>query len=52
MDLEVAKSLPNVFGNADIFGRTTNAGRVTAQYASSQAKKATLIRKKLSYRDQ
>jgi hypothetical protein len=47
MDVKVTKSLPNAFGNADLFGRTTDAGRVTVQYVGSQGKTANLIRQNI-----
>lgn len=47
VDLKITKSLPNAFGQADIFGRTTDAGRVVVQYVSSQGKTAHLIRQNI-----
>lgn len=44
MDVKVTKSLPNAFGNADLFGRTTDAGRVLVQYVGSHAGEARLVR--------
>ena len=35
LDMKITKSLPNAFGKADLFGRTTDAGRVTIQYMGS-----------------
>lgn len=35
MDVKLTKSLPNAFGGADVFGRTTDAGRVVVQYVGS-----------------
>jgi hypothetical protein len=47
MDLKLTKSLPNAFGQADIFGRTTDAGRVVVQYVGSQGKTAQLLRQNI-----
>jgi hypothetical protein len=38
------KSLPNVVGRADIFGRTTPTGMVTVQYLGAQGTKARFVR--------
>jgi hypothetical protein len=48
MDLKLTKSLPNAFGNADLFGRTTDAGRVVVQYTGSQGKTAQLLRQNIT----
>jgi len=32
MDFRVSRPMPNAFGGADIFGRTTNAGRVVVRF--------------------
>jgi hypothetical protein len=42
---EKRKSLPNVFGNADLFGRTTTAGRTTVVYAGVRSGTAYFQRK-------
>ena len=47
MDVKISKSLPNAFGGADVFGRTTDAGRVIVQYVGSQGKTANLIRQNI-----
>lgn len=47
MDVKITKSLPNAFGGADIFGRTTDAGRVVVQYVGSQGKTANLVRQNI-----
>lgn len=47
MDVKITKSLSNAFGGADIFGRTTDAGRVVVQYVGSQGKTANLIRQNI-----
>lgn len=47
MDVKVTRSLPNAFGNADLFGRTTDAGRVTVQYVGNQGKTANLVRQNI-----
>jgi hypothetical protein len=42
---EKRKSLPNLFGKADLFGRTTTAGRTTVVYAGAKAGIAYFQRK-------
>jgi hypothetical protein len=38
------KSLPNAFGKADVFGRTTPTGMVTVQYLGAQGSRARFVR--------
>jgi hypothetical protein len=38
------ESMPNVFGNADIFGRTRPTGFATVQYGGMQGEKVVLLR--------
>ena len=44
LDVKISKSLPNAFGKADLFGRTTDAGRVVVRYVGSSGKTAQLVR--------
>ena len=44
MDVKITKSLPNAFGNADLFGRTTDAGRVIVQLVAAKDGEARLVR--------
>ena len=41
---EGRESMPNVFGNADIFGRTRSTGFTTIQYGGMQGNKVVLLR--------
>tara|TARA_R110002110_G_scaffold284800_6_gene498862 strand:- start:2312 stop:2845 length:534 start_codon:yes stop_codon:yes gene_type:complete len=43
--VNTAKSLPNAFGQADIFGRTTPTGMITVQYLGSDGTTAKFIRR-------
>jgi hypothetical protein len=47
VDIKVTKSLPNAFGKADLFGRTTDAGRIVVRYLGSQGKTARFARQDL-----
>jgi hypothetical protein len=38
------ESMPNIFGNADIFGRTRPTGFATVQYGGMQGEKVVLLR--------
>jgi len=40
MDFQSRKALPNAFGKADLFGRTTNAGRTTVRYVGTRGGQA------------
>lgn len=44
LDFKSKRSLPNAFGKADLFGRTTNAGRTTVRYIGSQGGQAVFER--------
>jgi hypothetical protein len=44
LQAETREPLPNVFGAADIFGRTRPTGAVTVQYGGAQGGKAVLLR--------
>ncbi|QFR33828.1 hypothetical protein [Ancylobacter sp. TS-1] len=48
MDFRVTKPLPNAFGQADIFGRTTNAGKVSVRYLGNQDGRAVFERSDVS----
>jgi len=41
---QMQRSLPNAFGHADIFGRTTNAGRTIVRYMGTQDSQAIFER--------
>lgn len=44
LTINAEKSLPNAFGNADIFGRTTPTGMITVQYLGSDGLIAKFVR--------
>ena len=44
MSFQSKRALPNAFGRADLFGRTTNAGRTTVRYIGSRGSKAIFER--------
>lgn len=44
LDIRLTESLPNVFGKADAFGRTRDAGRVIVRYTGQQGDQAMFIR--------
>jgi hypothetical protein len=44
MSFQSRRSLPNAFGKADLFGRTTNAGGTTVRYIGSHGGQATFER--------
>lgn len=48
MDFRVTKPLPNAFGQADIFGRTTSAGNVSVRYLGNQDGRAVFERSDIS----
>jgi hypothetical protein len=43
-DVRQRESLPNVFGRADIYGRTRDTGRVTLRYAGAKDGRAYFVR--------
>jgi hypothetical protein len=44
LSFESRRALPNAFGKADLFGRTTNAGGTTVRYVGSQGGRAVFER--------
>lgn len=44
MSFESRRALPNAFGRADLFGRTTNAGRTSVRYIGTQGSQAVFER--------
>jgi hypothetical protein len=44
MNFQSRKALPNAFGKADLFGRTTNAGGTTVRYVGSRGGRAIFER--------
>lgn len=44
MNFQSRRSLPNAFGRADLFGRTTNAGGTTLRYVGSRGGQAVFER--------
>lgn len=44
MDLKLTESLPNVFGKADVFGRTRDAGRLTVRFVGLDGNQAVFVR--------
>jgi hypothetical protein len=44
MDLKLTESLPNVFGKADLYGRTRDAGRVTVRLVGLDGDQAVFVR--------
>lgn len=44
LSFQSRRALPNAFGKADLFGRTTNAGGTTVRYVGSQAGRAVFER--------
>lgn len=42
MDFPLSRPLPNAFGQADIFGRRTNAGRTVVRFIGVQNDAVTL----------
>lgn len=47
LDIRVVRPLPNAFGKADVFGRTTDAGRVVVRYIGSHDGMAVFTRQDL-----
>lgn len=43
--ISMEKSLPNAFGQADVFGRTTPTGMITVQYLGSEGTVARFVRR-------
>ncbi|MGQ4274952.1 hypothetical protein [Terrihabitans sp. B22-R8] len=48
MEFKATKPLPNAFGSADIFGRTTDAGRTIVRFVGSQGRSAIFERSDIS----
>lgn len=48
MRFQSRRSLPNAFGQADVFGRTTNAGTTIVRYVGTRGGKAIFERKDVS----
>src|SRR5690348_4924459 len=48
LDLKITEPLPNVFGKADIFGRTRDAGRVIVRYAGERDGTAFFARQNIT----
>jgi hypothetical protein len=44
LDMRLTESLPNVFGKADIYGRTRDRGRVIVRYVGQQGESAVFVR--------
>ena len=44
LSFQSRKALPNAFGKADLFGRTTNAGGTTVRFVGSQGGQAVFER--------
>jgi hypothetical protein len=44
LDLRLRESLPNVFGKADIYGRTRDTGRVVVRFVGTQGDRANFVR--------
>jgi hypothetical protein len=44
MDIKITRPLPNLFGRADVFGRTTDAGRVLVRYVGNEGERAAFVR--------
>jgi hypothetical protein len=44
MDFKATKSLPNAFSKADLFGRTTDAGRIVVRYVGTENGNAVFVR--------
>jgi hypothetical protein len=44
MSFELRRPLPNIFGKPDIFGRTTDAGRITVRYLGTEGSRAVFER--------
>lgn len=47
VDLRITRPLPNAFGRADMFGRTTDAGRVIVKFVGVEKGKAVFVRQDL-----
>jgi len=47
IDFQSRRSLPNIVGKADLFGRTTNAGRTTVRYVGTRGGQAVFVRSDL-----
>lgn len=47
LKIDTVKNLPNAFGKADVFGRTTPTGRTTVTYHGVRNGKAILVRESL-----
>ncbi|GBD47028.1 hypothetical protein [Methylopila sp. Yamaguchi] len=47
LDFRLSRPLPNAFGGADIFGRTTSAGRVVVRFLGVEGGRAALERSDL-----
>ena len=48
MDFKITKPLPNAFGQADIFGRRTDAGRTVVRFVGAQGQTAIFQRSDIS----
>lgn len=48
MDFKITKPLPNAFGQADIFGRRTDAGRTVVRFVGAQGQTAIFERSDIS----
>jgi hypothetical protein len=48
MDFQLSRSLPNAFGQADVFGRRTNAGRTVVRFVGVQNGAAVFERSDIS----
>ncbi|MEL3890452.1 hypothetical protein V6B08_09255 [Ferrovibrio sp. MS7] len=48
MAFQIQRSLPNAFGNADMFGRTVNAGRTTVRYIGTLDGRAVFERSQIA----
>lgn len=48
MQFDLKKPLPNAFGKADVFGRTTDAGRTTVRFLGAEGRVAVFERSDLS----
>jgi len=44
MDLRLTQSLPNVYGKADVFGRTRDGGRMTVRLVGLEGNQAIFVR--------
>jgi hypothetical protein len=44
MDLRKTESLPNLYGKADVFGRSRDTGRVTVRFLGVEGNQAIFVR--------